>query len=156
MRRTSRVLPAFALATLAVGAVLPRVASAQDSASLEAALVDYYNKLNNEDPAFADYFLPGGDQFPRTGTLIQTNAADPALVRANFEAGLDFNAALHHFGAQIFGDTGIATYYTTGATTYPDGTVLPGTYRASIVAIWQGNQWRWAHLHLSELKTAPE
>ena len=75
---------------------------------------------------------------------------------ANFEAGLDFEAVLHHMDTQIFGNTGIVTYYTTGATNYPDGTVLTGTYRASIVAIRQGNQWRWAHLHLSEQKTAPE
>lgn len=144
-----------ALATLVVGPFLAQSALAQDATSLEAAVSDFYEKLNNEDPTFADYFLAGTYQFPRSGLLLQSNA-DSASARANMDAGLDFEVVVHHLDAQVFGSTGIATYYTTGPTTYPDGTVLTGTFRGSITAIRQGNQWRWAHVHLSELETEPD
>ena len=144
-----------ALATLVIGPFLAQVVLAQDAASLEAAIMDFYDKLNNEDPAFADYFVSGSYQFPRTGMVLQSSV-DSAAARVQMDAGLDFEVVVHHLDAQIFGSTGIATYYTTGPTTYPDGTILTGTFRGSITAIREGNQWRWAHVHLSELETEPD
>ena len=155
MRFSFRFSQCLVLAAVTLSTVLAGTTIAQDAASLEAAVVDFYDKLNAEDATYSSYFLPDGYQFPRDGTLLQPNA-DLATARANFETGLDFEVALHHLDTQVFGDTGVATYYTTGATTYPDGTILTGTFRASITATRQGNQWRWAHLHISELETGPE
>ncbi len=156
MRRMFReTLRASVLAAVVGSIFLTSVAMAQDAASLEAAGMDFYDKLNNEDPSYADYHLPDTYQFPRTGMLLEPNA-DTASARAVVDAGLNFEVVVHHLNTQIFGSTGIATYYTTGPTTYPDGTIVKGTFRASITAIGQGNQWRWAHLHLSELETEPD
>ena len=149
MRQTYPIV----LATLVIGAFLAQDASAQDAASLEAAVMDYYDKLNNEDVGSSDYFLPDADQFPRTGLVLTALNDDET---EEFESGLDFEVELHHLNATVIGETGIATYYTTGTTTYPDGVVLRGTFRASAIAVWQGRQWRIAHFHLSQLKTMPE
>ncbi|HUF08737.1 MAG TPA: nuclear transport factor 2 family protein [Rhodothermales bacterium] len=147
--RLSRLLTAV-LAMLLAAPIL-----AQDAASLEAAVRDFYDKLNDEDPSFADYYLPEADSFPRTG-LILGPFPDSVTARENIESGLDFEVELHHLDTRIFEDTGIATYYTTGTTTYPDGVILTGTHRATLVTVWQGGRWRIVHGHLSELKTLPE
>lgn len=138
------------------GACLAQGALAQDAASLEAAVVAYYDRLNNEDVSFVDYVLADADQFPRTGLVLSTVGGDEETATEQLELGLDFEVELHHLDATVFDDAGIATYYTTGTTTYPDGVVVSGTYRASAIAVWQGGRWQIAHFHLSELKTEPE
>lgn len=142
------------LAMISVGAALAPAVEAQSAESLEAAVVDFYEKLNNEDPSFAEYYLPGTQQFPRTGLLLQPNQG-PAEATVTLESGLDFEVQIRHLTTRVFGDTGIVTYYTVGSTTYPDGVVLNGTYRGSLVAVWEGNRWQWAHGHFSELKSEP-
>ena len=57
--------------------------------------------------------------------------------------------------ATVYGDNAVATCYTVGTTTYPHGVIPRGIYRASILAIRQGNQWTFAHLHFSELVNEP-
>lgn len=151
-----QILLPTVLATLVMSSLMAQDAVAQDAASLEATVRDYYQKLNNEDPSSVEYFLPGANQFPRTGLILTEINNDEATAREQSESGLDFDVELHHLNARVIGDTGIVTYYTTGTTTYPDGVVLKGTYRASAIAVWQGRQWRIAHLHLSQLKTVPE
>ena len=142
------------LATLGLTGLLPPAVEAQSPENLEAAVMDFYAKLNNEDPSYAEYSLPGSFTFPRTGLLLQPSPT-PSSAAANQQAGLDFEVQVRHLSTRVFGDTGIATYYTVGSTSYPDGVVLTGSYRGSLVAVWQGNQWRWVHLHLSELKSEP-
>lgn len=148
--------PTVALAALLVIGLSAHSALAQDAASLEATVTDYYEKLNNEDPSSVEHFLSGAMQFPRTGLVLTPISNDEESIQEQLESGLDFEVELHHLNAQVIGETGIATYYTTGTTTYPDGVILRGTYRASAIAVWQGQQWRIAHFHLSELKTVPE
>lgn len=146
----------IALTILVFGTFLSAGAVAQDAASLEATVTDYYERLNNEDASSADYFLEDAMQFPRTGLVLTALVDDEAGISEQIESGLDFEVELHHLDARVIGETGIVTYYTTGTTTYPDGVVLRGTFRASAIAVWQDREWRIAHFHLSELKTVPE
>ena len=137
------------LAVLVIGSALAPAALAQDADDLKAAVLDYYDAVNSEDDRASTFFLPGSKQFPRTGSLLQPNPTEGR------PAGLDFEVEVRHLEATVHGDSGVATYYTTGTTRYPDGTILQGIFRASIVAIRQENQWKWAHLHISPLQSAP-
>ncbi len=138
----------ISLAVLVIGTVLAPAVLAQDADDLKAAVLDFYEKLNDEDPSYMDYFLAGSDQFPRTGSLL---APSPTEILP----GLDFEVAVVHLEAKVLGDSAVATYYTTGTTTYPDGITLRGIFRASITAVRQGNQWKWAHIHVSPLQSEP-
>ena len=130
------------------GTVLPPTASAQDADDLKSAVLDFYEATNNEDPRYLSFFPPESDQFPRTGSLLMPNpTATPE--------GLDFEVEVRHLDATVYGDSAVATFYTVGTTTYPDGVILRGIYRASILAIRQENQWKFAHLHFSELVNEP-
>lgn len=115
----------------------------------------FYARLNASDPSFTELFLPGGDQFPRTGADLQSNTVDPAAIRRNFDAGLNFDLRVEGLQVKVYGDTAIATYHTTGATEYPDGRLVDGVFRASLVAVRDGAMWKFAHLHLSSLQGGP-
>ena len=149
---------AFCLSLMANAFFLAPSASAQDAASLEALVTDWYEKLNNEDTSFFDHVIDEENaDFPRTGSLLDVfERPNPERQQELFDAGLDFDVQLNHLEARVYGDTGVATYYTTGPTTYPDGSVLRGIFRASMIANFQGNRWRVVHIHISPLQNSPE
>ena len=140
---------------LVVGMFLMPAVLADDVDDVKAAVVEFYNQVNNENASYAEFFVPSGDQFPRTGVLIQPNEEIIGTVQANIDAGLDFNVQLRHIDVKVYGNAAVATYYTVGTTDYPDGTVLSGVFRASITAIKQGSQWKFAHIHISPLQSQP-
>jgi len=145
-----------ALTTLfLLGMFLTTVAMADDADDIKAAVQEFYDQLNNENTSYTDFFLPSGDQFPRTGVLVQPNEEIIEATRANIDAGLDFNVQVRHIDVKVYGNAAVATYYTVGTTEYPDGTVLSGVFRASITAIKQGRQWKFAHIHISPLQSQP-
>ena len=80
-------------------------------------IVDYYDRLNNEDVSFGMYLHEESNTFPRTGGLLDSAPFSAADTQAEFDAGLDFDVELRHLEAHVFGDTGLATYYTEGTTT---------------------------------------
>jgi len=141
---------------LVVGMFLMPAAMADDVDDVKAAVLDFYEQLNNENPNFTEYFLPGGSSFPRTGSLLQPSNSDRNATQANFDAGLDFDVAVRHLDAKVYGDTAVATYYTTGPTKYEDGSTLQGIFRASMSWAKQGGQWRIVHIHISPLQSQPE
>ena len=145
-----------ALTTLFVlGMFLTTVAMADDADDIKAAVLEFYDQLNNENASYAQFFLPGGDQFPRNGVLVQPNQEIIESTQANIDGGMDFNVQVRHIDVKVYGDAAVATYYTVGPTVYPDGTVLSGVFRASITAIKQGGQWKFAHIHISPLLSQP-
>jgi hypothetical protein len=142
-----------ALTTLfVVGMFLIPAALADDADDVKAAVLEFYEQLNNENPGYRTFYVAGGDQFPRTGSLLQQNQE---ISATSFADGLDFDVQVHHLNVKVHGNAAVATYYTTGTTTYPSGDVLRGIFRASITAVKQGNQWKFAHLHLSRLESEP-
>ncbi len=145
-----------ALTTLSVvGMFLMPGALADDVDDVKAAVLEFYEQLNNENPSFTGFYLPGGDAFPRTGSLLQPSASVRSAAQANFNAGIDFDVAVRHLDAKVYGDAAVATYYTTGPTKYQDGSTLQGTFRASMTWAKQGGQWRIVHIHISPLQSQP-
>ncbi len=140
---------------LVVGMFATAVAMADDADDVKAAVLEFYDQLNNENTRYTEFFLPSGDQFPRTGVLIQPNEELIGTVQANIDAGLDFNVQLRHIDVKVYVNAAVANYYTVGTTDYPDGTILSGVFRASITAIKQGRQWKFAHIHISPLQSQP-
>lgn len=157
--KTKFVTPmAFCLSLVASLLIVAPPALAQDAASLEALVRDWYEKLNNEDTSFFEHVIDEENaDFPRTGSLLDVFDGPIAERQQElFDAGLDFDVDIHHLEARVYGDTGVATYYTTGPTTYPNGSVLSGIFRASMIATFQGNRWRVVHIHISPLQNSPE
>jgi hypothetical protein len=80
-----------------------------------------------------------------------------ALYEAGFEktasnmgAKLDWpeaNVTMKHFKAQIYDNTGIATFYLEGSFGETSG-----IWRVSAVWIWEGGSWKEAHHHESRLQ----
>ncbi len=140
---------------LVVGMFLTTVAVADDADDVKAAVLQFYEQLNNENPSFTRFFLAGGNTFPRTGSLIQPSNNNRSAAQANFDAGLDFDVAVRHLDAKVYGDAAVATYYTAGTTKYADGSTLQGIFRASMTWAKQGGQWRIVHIHISPLQSQP-
>ncbi len=140
---------------LVVGMLLMPAALADDADDVKAAVTEFYDQLNNENTSYTEFFLPSGDQFPRNGVLVQPNEEIIGTAQASIDAGLDFNVQVRHLDVKVHGNAAVATYYTVGTTDYPDGTVLSGVFRASITAIKQGRQWKFAHIHISPLQSQP-
>ncbi len=145
-----------ALTTLfVIGMFLTTLAMADDVDDEKAAVLKFYEQLNSEDPAYSDFYLVGGNVFPRTSLLLQPFNVDRRAAKTNFDAGLDFDVQIRHLDAKVYGSAAVVTYYTSGSTKYADGTVLRGVFRASQVWIKQGTDWKYAHGHYSPLQSQP-
>ena len=57
---------------------------------------------------------------------------------------------------EVYGSAAVATFYTEGTTSYPDGTVIRDPLRHTVVWVKQGDTWREAHSHVSKLNRVPE
>jgi len=157
MNKLKKILQTLSLAVLASVTFLVPSAFAQDAASLEALVMDWYEKLNSEDTGYGVYLHDEETLFPRTGSLLEGGESfNVEDAQAGFDAGLNFDVQVRHLEAKVYGTTGVATYYTTGPTAYPDGSVLRGVFRASMIATFEGNRWRVVHIHISPLQSSPE
>ncbi len=135
-----------------IGMFLTAVAMADDADDVKAAVTKFYQQLNDGDLNSLAFLAPG-DSFPRTGSLLEPLPPSRSEAQAGQDAGQDWNLTLRHLDAKVYGNSAVATYYTVGTATYPDGTVLTGIHRASIMLIKQGGQWRQVHSHISLLST---
>ena len=136
-------------------------AAADDADDVKAAVGAFYEAINSGNAGdYIKFVTAEGSTFPRTGTLLRIGAGSVEEAKNNlqagFDAGLKFDVRVHHLDAKVYGNAAVSTYYTTGPTTYPDGTVLQGTFRASIVWTKQGGQWKIVHIHVSGLQTEPK
>ena len=150
----------YMLTTLVAGLFLTATTFADDGDDVKSAVQAFYGALNNGDAAvYAKFTIPGHTQFPRTGGLFtsRTNTTEELTkeLQGMFDAGLKFDVQVRHLDVKNHGNTAVATYYTTGPVTYPDGTVLKGTFRASLVWLKQAGQWKIIHMHISRLETEP-
>jgi ketosteroid isomerase-like protein len=142
-----------ALTTLLVaGMFLTTIAMADDVDDVKAAVTQFYQQLNDGDLSSLAFLAPG-DSFPRTGSLLEPLPPSRSEAQAAQNAGQDWNLTLRHLNAKVYGNSAVATYYTVGTVTYPDGTVVRGVHRASIMLIKQSGQWRQVHSHISRLST---
>ena len=150
----------FMLTVLVAGIFLTVTVFADDVDDVKSAVQAFYEALNNGDAeVYFKFTIPEHTHFPRTGGLLtsSTNTSEERTkeLQDMFDAGLNFDVQVHHLDVKNHGNMAVSTYYTTGTTTYPDGTVLQGTFRASLVWLKQAGQWKIAHMHISRLETEP-
>lgn len=145
------ILSWIALGVLLVLRSLP--ASAQDAASLRAAIDSHYAAINSgEVEVVWEDHRPDMSIFPANGTMLvtgkdlQTGIAQGATPPFADDA----NVFVNDFTAQIYGNVGIATFYLVGSVT-TDAQSTRGTWRVTAVWVHEDGQWREAHHHESPL-----
>jgi hypothetical protein len=156
---------------LAVGILLTSMAMADDVEDVKAAYLEHVARNNAGDPeGFVEQHLPGHSSFGPTGGLLSRNESieeEKRRVRAGFDAARKRNPSrssvrgrsnvqVKHIEARVYGGlTGVATAYTVGTVTLPDGRTRQSTYRITTVWVKQSNgEWREVHDHVSLLVVA--
>jgi len=126
---------------------------AQDAASVCAMAERHYATIRAGDmnavvaqhlPEFT-FFVADGGLLWSFRSLDQQRTEIPE-VSTNFVS----KTYLRHCSAQVYGNTGIATYYLVGSVSVGDRTET-GTWRVTEVWVRQGNEWKEAHHHESPL-----
>ncbi len=144
--------PLTLLVIAAALASTPAATSAQDAASLRAAIEEHYAAIHGEDmDATLSHHLPEFSWFSSDGRPLMESGAQETAERMG--TVLDFgtgNVYMSHFNAQIYGDVGVATFYLVGTHSW-GGETKHGTWRVSAVWVRQGDEWREAHHHESPL-----
>ena len=129
---------------------LTTVAVADDVGDVKAAVRAVDTAFNSGDAdAVAEYMHPEHSRFPDGELLFEGFNKDH--LKALFAAGLKVDLDTRHLGVKIYGNTAVATGYTVGTVTLPDGTINQGTGRFSEVWIKQENEWKRVHIHSSPL-----
>lgn len=137
---------------LAVAALCGSQASAQDAAEVCAMAERHYAAIRAGDvesviqhhrPEFT-FFVADGGLLWSFHTLEQQRAE--MLAGVEFE----FRTYIRHCSAQVYGNTGIATYYLVGSVAIGDKSEA-GTWRVTEVWVKDGEEWKEAHHHESPL-----
>lgn len=98
--------------------------------------------------------MRGAVEFPRNGGRRTSFLESAEILQSRFDRGLKSEVEIHELEARVFGNAAVASFYTTGPTTYVDGSVLNDTFRVSITLIRQDGKWTMVWAHISELTTS--
>lgn len=129
------------------------VAQSAEQQVEEAVLSFYQHLADGNAAAWTELVLDRGSQFGRTGQVLSANQPDPAGMQTGFESGdLSFQLTVHNLDVEVYDDTAIATFYTTGPSMLGGQEVL-GTHRVTQVWVREDGQWQAAHWHISPLQT---
>lgn len=127
--------------------------SAQDAASLRAAIERHYTAINSgETEVVWEHHRPDMSIFPGNGTILVTDQD----LQAGQEQGAalpfadDTNVFVNDFAAQIYDNVGVATFYLVGSVT-TDEVTTRATWRVTAVWVYEDGEWREAHHHESPL-----
>jgi len=134
--------------------LIPTMVAADDVNNLRRSVKALYDALNNGDAdKVVKYYLPEASQFPRTGKGLMPFFTSTQQLKSLFDAGLKYQVKIRNLDAKTYGDSAVTTCYSTGFTTYPDGTVLEGAFRVSVMWIKDATQWKITHGHISRLQS---
>jgi len=125
----------------------------QDEAAVCAAAEGHYAALRAGDmDTVVSHHLPEFTFFVSDGGLLWTFRSLEQQRKEFKEMTPDFASKTYvrHCSAQVYGNTGIATYYLVGTVT-GGGKTQSGTWRVTEVWVRQGNEWKEAHHHESPL-----
>ncbi len=114
----------------------PTIGAAQSPEErVEEAVLSFYQHLaDNNAAAWSELVLEGGSQFGRTGQVLSTNQPNPAGMQTGFDSGdLSFQLTVHNLDVEVYDDTAVATFYTTGPSVVGGQAVL-GTHR--VTQVW--------------------
>lgn len=149
-----KVLAFVLLASLGVAAEATAQSAEQQ---VEQGVLGFYQALNDGDArAWATYNNAAQyhGNFPRQGTLFATGLPVIPNMQQGFDSGsTSYNLTVHHLKVSTFGDTALATFYTTGPTTLQGDLVITGTFRVTQVWVRDGGRWGVVHFHISPLAT---
>ena len=125
---------------------------------VEQVVQTWYQSLRDGDAAtYASLSVSGDYQyagnFGRTGGL--RSPPGPPNIQPFLDAGGSFQFNVRNLDVAVYGNAAVATFYTVGPQNFPDGTVLDGTFRVTMVFVRQGRAWKGAHYHVSPLETMP-
>ena len=144
-----------ALTTLLVaGMFLTTVAVADDADDVKAAVQKYITALNTGDAnAYVQTRTLEYSSFSGGGLLGRSHSLEEQKngFQGNIDSGVKLNLRIRHLEVRVYGTTAIATGYTVGTITGPDGTTEPVREQRTSVWIKQGGQWKQAHRHTSPL-----
>jgi len=143
---------------IAAAALLVATHVSAQSAEQQVAqrVMSFYQTLNDGNAAAwaqhnsASYH----GNFPREGTVFGTNQPDIAGMQQSFDSGAaSYNLVVHNLDVSVYGNTAVATFYTTGPSQLASGALITGTYRVTQVWVREGNAWKVVHFHISPLET---
>lgn len=125
----------------------------QDAAAVCAMAERHYATIRVGDTdAILQHHLPEFTFFTNDGGLLWTFRSIDQQRTEFQERTPSFSSKtyIRHCSAQVYGITGIATYYLVGSVTIGNETTT-GTWRVTEVWVRQGNEWKEAHHHESPL-----
>ena len=125
----------------------------QDAAAVCSMAERHYAAIRAGDmPTVVNQHLPEFTFFVSDGGLLWSfHSLDQQRTEIQeLSPGYTSKTYIRHCSAQVYGNTGIATYYLVGSVTI-GGTTETGTWRVTEVWVRQGNEWKEAHHHESPL-----
>ncbi len=148
------MLRACMLTLLATFAVSTTGTAQSAEEQVQQAVLTFYQRLADHDAAGWNSMISrnSAGNFARTGALLaEGNAAGAAGMQASFDSGqLDYQLTVRHLDVTVYGNTAVATFYTTGPSVV-NGSQIFGTFRVSQVWVREGQTWRAVHWHISPL-----
>jgi ketosteroid isomerase-like protein len=140
---------------VALTLVLSAQVFAQDqqvAAEVCAAAEEHYIAIRARDmDTVIQHHLPEFTFFTSEGGLLWTfDSLDQQRSAFGLDPTFNNQSLIRHCSAQVYGDTGIATYYLTGSVTTA-GATRTGTWRVTEVWVKQQGEWKEAHHHESPL-----
>ena len=126
--------------------------SAPDAATICAVAERHYAAIRAGDlNTILQQHLPEFTFFTSDGGLLWTfRSLDQQRTEFQGDPSFASKTYIRHCSAQVYGNTGIATYYLVGSVT-SGGKTTSGTWRVTEVWVKQGNEWKEAHHHESPL-----
>jgi len=127
--------------------------SQEDAAAVCAVAERHYAAIRAGNfNAILQQHLPEFTFFTSNGGLLWTfRSLDQQRTEfQETEPSFTSKTYIRHCNAQVYGNTGIATYYLVGSVTV-GGNTTSGTWRVTEVWVKQGNEWKEAHHHESPL-----
>ncbi len=125
--------------------------SQQDAAAVCAVAERHYAAIRAGDiNTILQQHLPEFTFFTSDGGLLWTFRSLDQQRTEFQEVSFTSKTHIRHCSAQVYGNTGIATYYLVGSVT-SGGNTASGTWRVTEVWVKQGNEWKEAHHHESPL-----
>jgi ketosteroid isomerase-like protein len=111
--------------------------------SLAAWSAGDFDRLGQFYSAEARGFLFGG------GTLVK--GFNPVALQAAYEAGFRATFDVRDLDVRVLGDVAVAVAYLDGSLTLPGGEEQAGSWRYSETRVRDGDSWKIAQYHFSEL-----
>jgi len=129
----------------------------EDVTSVKVAMMAAFEAFNAGDVQAMGHYHSSYTSFPGSGgPLVEGGGDSKEQLRAAFDAGFGVSWEMRDLRVEVYGNAAVATFYTEGTTSYPDGTVIRDPLRHTVMWLKQGDTWKEVHSHVSKFIQAPE